>query len=271
MIKSVKSNGIGNLPVKSVYSPARTVLHHGKINGHGEPAAAVAEKKHFNNRILSSLKDADAARLDSWLELTALTASSDLTSLEERREFVYFPETAVVSHLHTSADGNTIETALTGRDGIFGLAGLLGSSAPPFFSTAQITVNGSAWRVKTDVLQREMSANASLQKSIYKAVNNRLLQLSQRAVCNAFHLAENRLCKWLLQLHDQTGREVLPLTHDQIARSLGIQRPSITHAAQNLREKKLIGYVRGRIRLLDIAKLESNACECYGTLKSLIH
>ena len=53
------------------------------------------------------------------------------------------------------------------------------------------------------------------------------------------------------------------LTQEQIARSLGVHRPSLTHIAQNLRERKIIDYVRGKIFILNQADLEKAACSCF--------
>jgi CRP-like cAMP-binding protein len=91
-------------------------------------------------------------------------------------------------------------------------------------------------------------------------------QISQRAICNMYHSVKERLCTWLLMVQDRCGRSTLNLTHEQIARTLGVYRPSITCIAQELREKKLIDYSRGGISICNRDRVEEVACTCYAEL-----
>ena len=53
------------------------------------------------------------------------------------------------------------------------------------------------------------------------------------------------------------------LTQEQIARVLGVYRPSVTCIAQSLRDAGLIDYVRGNIIILDREALRERGCGCY--------
>jgi len=81
-----------------------------------------------------------------------------------------------------------------------------------------------------------------------------------------YHSVKERLCTWLLMVQDRCGRSTLNLTHEQIARTLGVYRPSITCIAQELREKKLIDYSRGGISICNRDRVEEVACTCYAEL-----
>jgi hypothetical protein len=48
-----------------------------------------------------------------------------------------------------------------------------------------------------------------------------------------------------------------------MAGSLGLTRSTVSMCAGHLRERKLISYARGKIRILDRKQLEAAACECY--------
>jgi hypothetical protein len=48
---------------------------------------------------------------------------------------------------------------------------------------------------------------------------------------------------------------------------LGVRRVAVTVAMSALRERKLITYRRGTIRILDQAGLVAGACGCYKTVK----
>ncbi len=57
------------------------------------------------------------------------------------------------------------------------------------------------------------------------------------------------------------------MTQELIARLLGVRRQGITEAAGRLQKAGLIHYSRGRIAVLDRARLEAQVCECYAVIK----
>jgi CRP-like cAMP-binding protein len=81
------------------------------------------------------------------------------------------------------------------------------------------------------------------------------------------HEAKARLCRWLLQCADRTGRAELPLTQEYLAQMLGIRRTTVTLLAQSMQVRGLISYRRGRILILDREGLEECACECYDIVR----
>jgi CRP-like cAMP-binding protein len=68
--------------------------------------------------------------------------------------------------------------------------------------------------------------------------------------------------------HDRVNSNQLEMTQEFISHMLGVRREGVTHAAQNLQERELISYVRGRIKILDRPKLEAQVCECYEVVKT---
>jgi Mn-dependent DtxR family transcriptional regulator len=55
----------------------------------------------------------------------------------------------------------------------------------------------------------------------------------------------------------------LNLTQEFLAQMLGVQRSTVTVAAGDLQRAGIIGYSRGKINIIDRAKLARTACECY--------
>jgi Mn-dependent DtxR family transcriptional regulator len=49
---------------------------------------------------------------------------------------------------------------------------------------------------------------------------------------------------------------------------LGVHRTSITAAARTLQRAGLIAYRRGRLTVLDRARLEETSCECYAAIRA---
>ena len=57
------------------------------------------------------------------------------------------------------------------------------------------------------------------------------------------------------------------MTQELIANMLGVRREGVTEAAGNLHRAGLIEYNRGRITVLDRARLEARSCECYAVVR----
>jgi len=218
----------------------------------------------LTNKLLMALPGEDFARLLPHLEPVSLSCGEDLYGAGEDIWDVYFPETAVLSHLYILEDGSTTEAAMIGKEGMTGLSAIFDSPAPTHYT--QVIVTGTALRMSADVLKQEFARSESVQRLLLTYASARISHLSQRAVCNGRHTVRERLCSWLLMIRDRVGDDQLPLTHERIAYQLGTRRAGITSAVTALRDEQIISCSRGQIRIIDRQGLEMAACECYQTL-----
>jgi hypothetical protein len=69
-------------------------------------------------------------------------------------------------------------------------------------------------------------------------------------------------------MHDRAEGEFLTYTHEFLARILGVNRKSVTLAAQLMQTAGLITYRRGKMQVLDRLGLEKASCECYAVVKA---
>ena len=60
----------------------------------------------------------------------------------------------------------------------------------------------------------------------------------------------------------------MPYTQEFLAEMMGVNRTSISLAAQAMQDKGLIDYRRGKIKILDRRALEEASCECYRVVKA---
>jgi CRP-like cAMP-binding protein len=160
-----------------------------------------------------------------------------------------------------------VEVGLVGSEGMVGASLALGVSVSPV--QAMVQGSGNALRMDASVFQRELRLDAALQAAVYRYVHLLMGQLGQTAACNAFHPIEARCARWLLMTRDRMQSNELELTHELLARMLGVRRVGVTVAAGNLQRLGLIAYTRGRITILDAERLAESACDCYGVLKKL--
>ena len=187
----------------------------------------------------------------------------------EHLEYIYFPDSAVISEFKMLEDGRMVEVAVTGKEGALGLSSILsGSTVVQNFS--QISQAGTARRLDARTFAEFIRSNETIRRELTQYVAAYIKQISQKAICNMFHSVKERLCTWLLMLQDRCGESVLRLTHEQIARTLGVYRPSVTCITQELREMKLINYSRGGITMGDRRPIELAACSCYAEMGSSV-
>lgn len=201
------------------------------------------------------------AALSPHLSETPLSLDRILGEAGETLETVYFPSSGVVSMVTVLDGGRAVESLTVGREGAIGLLAALGS--PSWGARGLVQIAGMAWRVSTDHLVAASRAQPAILDMAVRYAQTTEAQLYQSAACNAAHNIEARLCRWLLTCEDRMGDSVLPLTQGYLAMMLGVQRTSVTVAAQALQRQGLIDYRRGRVTILDRAGLEKAACGCY--------
>lgn len=225
-------------------------------------------KDEIKNKILNGLSRGVLVNIFASLELVYLDQNEYIYKPDDFISYLYFPESAVISEYQILEDGKTIEIMMTGSEGMTGISSIFNSQQSPNWT--QVTVGGKALRINSEVLLEEFKHCPEIQVLLFDYVNSYINQISQKVICNGYHSVEEKLCCWLLMLQDRCLRNKLTLTQEQIARSLGVHRPSITITTQSLREKEIIDYRRGKISILDRQKLESSACICYWTTKDFL-
>lgn len=57
------------------------------------------------------------------------------------------------------------------------------------------------------------------------------------------------------------------ITHEFLALRLGVQRPTVTVALTDLEKLGAITHRRGQVTVVDRARLERVACECYWSMR----
>jgi CRP-like cAMP-binding protein len=219
------------------------------------------------NTLLQAMRHEQFLRLRQFIKRVTLSKDQYIYQQDDEIKNIYFPETAVVSEFQILEDGRTIEVGIIGNEGAVGIASAFNSCRAA--NCTQVCIAGTALMIPRDVLEREVMSDMRLQNEVHNYINSQIKQLSQRVVCNTFHSVEQRFCSWLLTLNKRSRRDKFRITHEHVARVLGVHRPSVTCIAQTLREKKLIDYGRAKLLISDKSGLERLACRCSAELQSL--
>ncbi len=219
----------------------------------------------IRNRLLAALPRKDYRKLLPVLEPVELAFGEILYEPRTRIRHVYFPSDCLVSMLTTVGSGRLGEFELIGSEGMIGICVALGIVVSPFRAVVQ--GGGTAMRMKTADFRRNFSASAALRRESFLFIHLLMVQIAQTALCNRFHVAEQRMARWLLMTCDRVNSNEFRITQEFLALMLGVRRVSVSVAKHRLQERKLIGYHRGAITILDHEGLVAAACECYKTVK----
>ncbi len=190
-----------------------------------------------------------------------------LCNPDEPISHAWFLQSGVCSALVHTRSGEAVEVALIGREGMVGLPLVLGQSTSPFHVIVQMP--GTATRIPREVfVERALEPGHAFCGALLKFANLYLGTVAQTAVCNRLHHTEQRLARWLLEMHDRAETDVLPMTHELLGLMVGAYRPSITNAVKALQDRDILRAARGRIAILDLGALEQEACECHELIRS---
>jgi CRP-like cAMP-binding protein len=177
---------------------------------------------------------------------------------------VYFMEAGIASVVAVQPDDTQVEVGLIGREGMSGIAVVLGGDQSPHSTYVQMA--GKGQRISTEELRKAMEASASLHTLLLKFAQVFMVQTAHTAIARA-HI-DRRLARWLLMAHDRTRDDTLPLTHEFLALMLGVRRAGVTEALQSLKRRKLIETGRNQIRVLSRRGIEQAAGSSYGVPES---
>ena len=179
---------------------------------------------------------------------------------------VYFPLNAVISLIIPLSNGQAVETAMVGRDGVIGALAAFGAKHST--SRAVVQIPGECLSCEVETLTKAVVNFQELRSIIVSHEQALLAHAQQSAACNATHKIESRLARRLLRAVDLHGDQELLLTQEYLAEMLGARRTTVTLIAQNLQNAGMIKYKRGHIAICDAVKLQNVACECYRAVKS---
>jgi CRP-like cAMP-binding protein len=219
-----------------------------------------------DNRLLAVLPQATYDKLTPYLEPTPLPLGMAVYESGGKQGYVYFPTSAIVSLLYVLENGSSAEIAITGNEGLVGIALFMGGETTP--SRAVVQSAGEGYRLKAAVMKKEFDVNGDLQHLLLRYTQALITQMAQTAVCNRHHSVDQQLCRWLLLSLDRLPGSELVMTQELIANMLGVRREGVTEAAGHLQHAGLISYARGKITVTDRAGLEARVCECYRVVKT---
>jgi CRP-like cAMP-binding protein len=223
------------------------------------------ENQASKNFILDSLPQTEYAWLQSKLEEVELQQGDIIYQVRENITNVYFPTTCLLCWQNSTVMGEVVAMGITGDEGIAGVTILLDENRAPW--QVEVQKAGKALKLSTENFVNALRKSAVLRPRVAAFAYFKMAQLSQATLCNRFHSAEERLCRWLLSMQDKTKTPEISLTREILAHMIGAGRPTVSLVSGTLQTAGLIHTSRGKITILNRKGMEEVACECYQILK----
>jgi len=220
------------------------------------------------NRLLLALPSRNLKRLMPELEHIRCQREQVLMDADSSLDYVFFPESGVVSVVAVYADGSVIEMATIGREGCTGMQAFFGAKTSSVRLLVQIP--GSAAKMSRAAFARAMGSMPSFRNLMSAYIHAFLEQVLVSVACNGAHSLKERLARWLLMMRDRSDDDALAITQSLLAEMLGVQRPTITHAVSELERAGVIEHGRQQVTIRDRLGLMEESCECYQLVRARV-
>jgi CRP-like cAMP-binding protein len=209
------------------------------------------------NRVLRALPAIEFERIRPALEPVHLPRPTELEAANEEIRFVYFPTSGVASIVAIDESGESVDTAMIGREGMTGLPVFLGTGQSPVRTIVQVPLTGL--RLSADALREEVARGGRLVTLLHRQAQVVMVTMAQLILCNRMHRLDQRAARWLLQVADRAPFRV---TQEFLAQMIGVQRPALSVAMRQFKDAGLVRYSRGQISIADRDGLMARSCGC---------
>jgi CRP-like cAMP-binding protein len=217
------------------------------------------------NRLLAALPLEDYALLLPQLIPMRLRLKQILIEPEQPIKDVFFIREGVGSIVTADREDETVEIGIVGNEGFIGLPRLFGQPTMP--NRVLVQVEGEAWRMDSAGFGRIVEKLPVLRRLLLRYAQYFMVQVSQTAGCNRLHSLDERCARWLLMIVERMEVPDFAITQEYLAIMLGVRRAGVTVAMGTLQAAGIVETTRGRVVILDLARLEEAACGCYRVTK----
>ncbi|QAU42470.1 Crp/Fnr family transcriptional regulator [Bradyrhizobium guangdongense] len=218
------------------------------------------------NRLVQMLDAADFDLMRPHLVAIELVRETVLGETGAALRYVHFPHDGAVSITVSLSEGQMIEVAMLGRDGLIGGGAALADGIAA--SDAVVLFPGTASALEVPAFRAIAAASAPFRSLMIRHEQALFAHAQQSLVCNTLHPVEARLARWLLRARDLSDSDILPLTQEALAQMMGVRRNAISLVAHTLQLAGIIRYSRGQIEITDLRALEATSCGCYAAVKA---
>jgi CRP-like cAMP-binding protein len=217
------------------------------------------------NLLLDALWDEDRAAVLEHSKRRPIVVDEVRREAQDAIDSVFFPVSGSLS-LIVERDGEEIETATVGREGVADVYAAVASGIAPTQLLGQL--EGESIDVDVDTVRKLHDESKRFREVMQAATEALFAQTNISLACMAIHHINERMARWLLETHDRVDSDTFTMKQEFLAMMLGVRRPSVSVAAGTLQASGCIEYSRGMMTVLDREALEAASCSCYEAVRS---
>jgi CRP-like cAMP-binding protein len=226
----------------------------------------LAQGRQSRNHLLGKLTDEQLRPLLPLFDLVEKKVKDVLVRQGDPIEYVYFPSSGAYSCIVYTEDGSGVEVGTIGNEGFTNVEMLFDAILAT--ETVVCQISGTSLRMSANDFRAVITDARAFNNLLKCSGQAYLAQVSQSVACNRLHSTDIRFARWLLVTHDRVQGDEFEITQEFLAAMLGVHRPSVSVVAGLFQQAGIIQYTRGRMKILNRAKLEESACECYAVVCS---
>lgn len=209
-----------------------------------------------SNGLIVQLATEDQHRVRQICQPVTLEAGEILRpNTQDTPASVYFLTGACVAMVVRSTEQACVAVGLVGQEGAIGLPAALQHTPEHLHFVVQTP--GAAWRADSAAMTALLQARPSILWVMARYFWQVADEVAGMAASIQHQDTRTRLAGWLVLSAQRAGSAHLQLTHEHLARMLGVRRVSITLAAGELKTEGLINYQRGMLDILDLPRLQA--------------
>ncbi|MBP0115297.1 MULTISPECIES: Crp/Fnr family transcriptional regulator [Bradyrhizobium] len=156
----------------------------------------------MDNRLLAKLPARELKLVQPHLQAVELRYTQVLAEPDEPITHMYFPTGGVLSMVNEPEDGDIVEFATVGNEGMVGVPLLLGALTMP--SRVFVQVEGAGFRAAAKDMLEVLRQTPTFHGRLMRYVMALLNQIAQGTSCNRLHEVQEPCARWLLHTHDRS-------------------------------------------------------------------
>lgn len=205
----------------------------------------------LGNQVLDGLSAEQRRAIDPHLEEVVLRKGDLLDAEGQEVSRVYFPLDALISIFAGNSNGQGIEVASIGNNGMTALSILLADTTAP--GDTRVQMSGRAWSIAAPVLIQLAERDCHLRRYLLGRISLALRDFMDASLSAGCLTVVERLARWLVRATHRVGSLRLVITHAALADILAVRRPSVTLGLQMLEG---YGLIRSTRRVVMVGNLE---------------
>lgn len=234
-----------------------------------QPGVLLPGCRVLGNQVLDGLSPEQRRAIDPLLDEVVLRKGDILDSEGTAVGRVYFPVDSLISIFAGNSNGQGIEVASIGNNGMTAPSILLDDATAPGDTIVQM--GGHAWSIAAPALTQLADSDCHLRRYLLGRISLALRDFMDASLSAGRLTVTERLARWLVRATLRVGSQRLIITHAALADILAVRRPSVTLGLQMLegygliRSTRRVVTVRNPEGLTDLARLNGQSLNGRGS------